>query len=160
MLPSNVYSVVLSLEPAAAALVGVIILQEPTDAVRWVAIALLITASIGITISHARVERRALEEGTAETITHFLPGAVDSIGADLVQKTGVITLPTTEQIKLDRQAKETPARRFLSNVEYPSHLGYALGYNSTQATLPLFSRGTAACCRCDLGGFLDQPQPS
>ena len=107
MLPSNVYSVVLSLEPAAAALVGVIILQEPTDAVRWIAIALLITASIGITISHARVERRALEEGTAETITHFLPGAVDSIGADLVQKTGVITLPTTEQIKLDRQAKET-----------------------------------------------------
>ena len=86
---------------------GVIILQEPTDAVRWIAIALLITASIGITISHARVERRALEEGTAETITHFLPGAVDSIGADLVQKTGVITLPTTEQIRLDRQAKET-----------------------------------------------------
>lgn len=109
MLPSNVYSVVLSLEPAAAALVGVIILQEPTDAVRWIAIALLITASIGITISHARVERRALEEGTAETITHFLPGAVDSIGADLVQKTGVITLPTTEQIRLDRQAKETPS---------------------------------------------------
>ena len=36
---------VLSLEPAAAALVGVIILQEPTDAVRWIAIALLITAS-------------------------------------------------------------------------------------------------------------------
>lgn len=28
-----------------------------------------------------------------------------------------------------------------------------------QAAVPLFSRGTAACCRCDLGGFLTSLTP-
>ena len=48
-LPEQVFSVLLSLEPAIAALAGWALLGQETDLMRWVAIILLITASIGIT---------------------------------------------------------------------------------------------------------------
>lgn len=109
MLPSNVYSVVLSLEPAIAALVGVFILHEHTGLVRWIAICLLISASIGITLSHAQAERKAIEaQGRIESIEPYLPGAVDGIGAGIAHMTtGAIELPSQEQIAKDRAAKAT-----------------------------------------------------
>ena len=48
-LPEQVFSVLLSLEPAIAALAGWALLGQETGLMRWVAIILLITASIGIT---------------------------------------------------------------------------------------------------------------
>jgi inner membrane transporter RhtA len=46
-LPANVFSVVLSLEPAVAALAGVLFLHEHLRARAWVAIALVVAASAG-----------------------------------------------------------------------------------------------------------------
>ena len=44
LLPAHIYSVVLSLEPAIAAAVGIVMLGEATGLVRWAAIALLVAA--------------------------------------------------------------------------------------------------------------------
>lgn len=106
MLPSNVYSVVLSLEPAFAAIVGIFMLAENTGLIRWAAIALLISASIGITLSHARAERAALAAGKRESIEPYLPGAVDNIGASIAQMTGAIELPTPEQVAADKARRQ------------------------------------------------------
>ena len=106
LLPAHIYSVVLSLEPAIAALVGVIMLAEPTDAIRWLAISLLVLASIGISISHARAQKRAQERGDSEDMDRYLPGAVDAHAVDIAQMaTSSITLPSAEQIRADREAK-------------------------------------------------------
>ncbi|MDO4884550.1 MAG: EamA family transporter [Rothia sp. (in: high G+C Gram-positive bacteria)] len=48
-LPQQVFSVLLSLEPAIAALAGWALLGQETGLMRWTAIVLLVTASIGIT---------------------------------------------------------------------------------------------------------------
>ena len=109
MLPSNVYSVVLSLEPAFAAIVGIFMLAENTGLIRWAAIALLISASIGITLSHARAERAALAAGKRESIEPYLPGAVDNIGAGIAQMTGAIELPTPEQVAADKARRQDTA---------------------------------------------------
>ena len=109
MLPSNVYSVVLSLEPAFAAIVGIFMLAENTGLIRWAAIALLISASIGITLSHARAERAALAAGKRESIEPYLPGAVDNIGAGIAQMTGAIELPTPEQVAADKARRQGAA---------------------------------------------------
>ena len=109
MLPSNVYSVVLSLEPAFAAIVGIFMLAENTGLIRWAAIALLISASIGITLSHARAERSALAAGKRESIEPYLPGAVDNIGAGIAQMTGAIELPTPEQVAADKARRQDTA---------------------------------------------------
>ncbi len=45
-------------------------LGEATGLVRWVAIALLVAASIGISISHARAQKKAQEDGTLEDADH------------------------------------------------------------------------------------------
>lgn len=106
LLPAHIYSVVLSLEPAIAAAVGIVMLSEPTGLIRWVAIALLVAASIGISISHARAQKKAQEEGILEEGERFLPGAVDAHAVDIAQMaTSSITLPSTSQIKADREAK-------------------------------------------------------
>ena len=97
---------VLSLEPAIAAAVGIVMLGEATGLVRWVAIALLVAASIGISISHARAQKRAQERGDSEEMDRYLPGAVDAHAVDIAQMaTSSITLPTAAQIKADREAK-------------------------------------------------------
>ena len=96
----------LSLEPAIAAAVGIVMLGEATGLVRWVAIALLVAASIGISISHARAQKKAQEDGTMDDPDRYLPGAVDAHAVDIAQMaTSSITLPSATQIKADREAK-------------------------------------------------------
>ncbi|MFW0109242.1 EamA family transporter [Rothia sp. P13129] len=50
-IPQNTFSILLSLEPAIAAIAGWILLAQHTGLYRWAAIILLVIASIGITIS-------------------------------------------------------------------------------------------------------------
>ncbi|MFW0154813.1 EamA family transporter [Rothia sp. P6271] len=50
-IPQNTFSILLSLEPAIAALAGWILLAQHTGLYRWIAIILLVIASIGITVS-------------------------------------------------------------------------------------------------------------
>lgn len=50
-LPRNTFSILLSLEPAVAAIAGFLLLGQVTGPVRWLAIALLIAASVGVTLS-------------------------------------------------------------------------------------------------------------
>lgn len=60
-LPDNVFSILLSLEPAIAALAGLFLLHQETGFLRWTAIALLIGASIGITItSRKKIEQEEI----------------------------------------------------------------------------------------------------
>ena len=50
-LPERVFSVLMSMEPAIAAIAGWALLNQETGPVRWLAICLLMTASVGITLT-------------------------------------------------------------------------------------------------------------
>ena len=50
-LPQQVFSVLMSMEPAIAAIAGWALLNQETGSVRWLAICLLMTASVGITLT-------------------------------------------------------------------------------------------------------------
>lgn len=50
-LPERVFSVLMSVEPAIAAIAGWALLSQETGPMRWVAICLLMTASVGITLT-------------------------------------------------------------------------------------------------------------
>lgn len=50
-LPERVFSVLMSLEPAIAAIAGWALLNQETGPIRWVAIFLLMTESVGITLT-------------------------------------------------------------------------------------------------------------
>lgn len=50
-LPQQVFSVLMSMEPAIAAIAGWALLNQETGPVRWLAICLLMTASVGITLT-------------------------------------------------------------------------------------------------------------
>jgi inner membrane transporter RhtA len=50
-MPSHVFGILMSLEPAAAALAGVVLLSELLGAVQWVAVACVVIASVGVTRS-------------------------------------------------------------------------------------------------------------
>jgi inner membrane transporter RhtA len=50
-LPARVFGVLMSLEPAVAALAGLVVLGQSLDALEWLAIALVIVASAGATAS-------------------------------------------------------------------------------------------------------------
>ena len=50
-LPERVFSVLMSMEPAIAAIAGWALLNQETGPIRWVAIFLLMTASVGITLT-------------------------------------------------------------------------------------------------------------
>ena len=50
-LPQQVFSVLMSMEPAIAAIAGWALLNQETGPIRWVAIFLLMTASVGITLT-------------------------------------------------------------------------------------------------------------
>lgn len=50
-LPERVFSVLMSVEPAIAAIAGWALLNQETGLMRWVAICLLMTASVGITLT-------------------------------------------------------------------------------------------------------------
>jgi inner membrane transporter RhtA len=52
-LPANVFGVLMSLEPAVAALAGLIVLGQELDALEWVAILLVTVASAGVTATPA-----------------------------------------------------------------------------------------------------------
>jgi len=49
----GVFSILMSLEPAAAALAGMLVLQEFLSVVQWVAVAAVMVASVGATRSRA-----------------------------------------------------------------------------------------------------------
>lgn len=51
VLPPQVFGILMSLEPAAAALVGILVLSEFLSAVQWLAIAFVVIASVGATRS-------------------------------------------------------------------------------------------------------------
>lgn len=53
-LAGRVFGVLMSLEPAVAACAGLVLLGERISAVQWLAIALVIAASVGITVSARR----------------------------------------------------------------------------------------------------------
>ena len=53
--PASVFGVLMSLEPAAAALVGVVVVAEELSAVQWLAVACVVAASAGATRSGARL---------------------------------------------------------------------------------------------------------
>lgn len=50
-LPQQVFSVLMSMEPAIAAIAGWALLDQETGPIRWVAICLLMTASVSITLT-------------------------------------------------------------------------------------------------------------
>lgn len=50
-IPERVFSVLMSVEPAIAAIAGWALLNQETGPMRWVAICLLMTASVGITLT-------------------------------------------------------------------------------------------------------------
>ncbi len=50
-MPSHVFGILMSLEPAAAALAGVVLLAELLGAVQWLAVACVVVASVGVTRS-------------------------------------------------------------------------------------------------------------
>jgi inner membrane transporter RhtA len=50
-MPSHVFGILMSLEPAAAALAGVVLLSELLGVVQWVAVACVVIASVGVTRS-------------------------------------------------------------------------------------------------------------
>lgn len=107
LLPAHIYSVVLSLEPAIAAAVGIVMLGVGYRPGLLVAIALLVAASIGISISHARAQKKAQEDGHCWRMRTITCRAVDEAHAvDIAQMaTNSITIPSAEQIKADREAK-------------------------------------------------------
>ena len=66
----RVFGILMSLEPAAAALVGMIVLHELLTPVEWLAIACVVAASVGVTRAAGAVRRvrvcpsqESLEEG-------------------------------------------------------------------------------------------------
>ncbi|WP_205666141.1 EamA family transporter [Aquabacter cavernae] len=53
-LPAQTFSILMSGEPAMGAIFGLLVLQEHLSANQWVAIALIVTASVGTSLSAAR----------------------------------------------------------------------------------------------------------
>lgn len=58
-LPRHVFGILLSLEPAIAALAGLVLLGQAITALGLLAIALVVMASVGITLTARRAARRA-----------------------------------------------------------------------------------------------------
>ena len=58
ILPAKTFSIMLSLEPAVGALAGIIILGEVIESKQWVAILLVVCASVGCTATAVRDQRK------------------------------------------------------------------------------------------------------
>lgn len=56
-IPRGVFGVLMSMEPAVAALAGLVVLGETLDAVQLVAVGIVVLASVGVTRSSAGLER-------------------------------------------------------------------------------------------------------
>jgi inner membrane transporter RhtA len=61
VLPSRVFGILMSLEPAAAALVGLLLLGEQLSATQWGAVACVSAASAGATFTASRVRHSERE---------------------------------------------------------------------------------------------------
>jgi len=61
-LPRNTFSILLSLEPVFAALIGWVLLDQTFGVLRSVAIVLIIGATIGMTVAAARLSREVVEQ--------------------------------------------------------------------------------------------------
>lgn len=57
----SVFAILMSLEPAAAALAGIVIVHEFLSATQWLAVACVITASVGATRTESRLATPALD---------------------------------------------------------------------------------------------------
>lgn len=75
-LPTSAFGILMSLEPAAAALAALVILQEQLGVLQWLAVACVVAASVGATRSAARQAPHA-EEFTASS--HEVDAPVDPL---------------------------------------------------------------------------------
>ena len=106
--PRNIFSILLSLEPAIAALGGWLLLQQETGPVRWCAIALLICASIGIT------RTKPLEVSVATT-------ELELLGYDESTATGALPTLVGFQTPVDLEDPEhpSPLTQSIRKIELP-----------------------------------------
>ena len=65
-LPARTFGILMSLEPAVAALAGLVFLREVLSPRQWLAVALVIAASAGSTLTSRRAERIAAEGESGE----------------------------------------------------------------------------------------------
>lgn len=72
-LPERVFSVLMSVEPAIAAIAGWALLNQETGPMRWVAICLLMTASVGITLTTTKGGSPKQEDKDEEPVPVPLP---------------------------------------------------------------------------------------
>ena len=72
-LPERVFSVLMSVEPAIAAIAGWALLNQETGPMRWVAICLLMTASVGITLTTTKGGSPKLEDEDEDPVPVPLP---------------------------------------------------------------------------------------
>ena len=72
-LPQQVFSVLMSMEPAIAAIAGWALLNQETGPIRWVAICLLMTASVGITLTTAQSGSSKQQDEGEEPVPMPLP---------------------------------------------------------------------------------------
>ena len=72
-LPERVFSVLMSMEPAIAAIAGWALLNQETGPIRWVAIFLLMTASVGITLTTTKGGSPQLKDDGKDPVPLPLP---------------------------------------------------------------------------------------
>lgn len=72
-LPERVFSVLMSVEPAIAAIAGWALLSQETGPMRWVAICLLMTASVGITLTTTKGSSPKQEDEDEDPVPVPLP---------------------------------------------------------------------------------------
>ncbi|ULH15768.1 DMT family transporter [Deinococcus sp. KNUC1210] len=61
VLPARVFGILMSLEPAVAAVIGLIFLNEHLRGLQWLAIACVMLASVGVTLTGAKKAEAAVE---------------------------------------------------------------------------------------------------
>ena len=72
-LPQPVFSVLMSMEPAIAAIAGWALLDQETGPIRWVAICLLMTASVGITLTTTKGDSPKQKDDGEDPVPMPLP---------------------------------------------------------------------------------------
>lgn len=72
-LPQQVFSVLMSMEPAIAAIAGWALLDQETGPIRWVAICLLMTASVGITLTTTKGDSPKQKDDGEDPVPMPLP---------------------------------------------------------------------------------------
>lgn len=72
-LPERVFSVLMSMEPAIAAIAGWALLNQETGPVHWMAIFLLMTASVGITLTTTKGRSHKQKDAGEDPVPVPLP---------------------------------------------------------------------------------------